>query len=105
MSELNEIAPEPSQFYDQQRQKGLSGEAALVFAILNQSIMDLATARHKKEALAWIIGSPGVFSFDYCCECLGIEAGPMREHILGYHRQVRRKERQPIQRRQQIACK
>lgn len=85
------LSLEPSQFFDQSRTCAMSDEQTLVFAVISQAIVDLSNRRERKDALAWIVDiGGGVFGFQWCCDCLAIDAARLRETSLKYWREVRR---------------
>lgn len=56
-----------------------SGEARLMFAVMDQAIRDLADPKYgnKREVLAWIYGS----GMEVCCSHVGIDIHYAREII------------------------
>lgn len=66
------------------RSPQLSGEKVLMLAILDSARCDLKSKlKHRWIAERWINGYPGaLFSFEFCCDALGLEVESARQRLL-----------------------
>jgi hypothetical protein len=60
------------------------GIRELIAAVLELAVRDLKVPEHRDRALAWMHRpADGPFSFEWCCDHLGLDAGYVRRRATG----------------------